>query len=126
MVYKVNLWAGITSGRMTNIMRFFSFALVLAGGALFSAPALADFQGAAVPTSVDVLYCDSNPRILVQFADSTQNIWYPANLGDQSKAFLTMAITAKTSGQNLYYYGSGAGTTTSSYCLAISARQVYI
>ena len=93
---------------------------------MFSSAALADFQGSAVPTSVDVLYCDSNPRILVQFADATQNVWFPANQGDQSKEFLSVAIAAKTTGQNLYFYGAGSGTVTSAYCLNIPARQIYI
>lgn len=100
-------------------------ALACAVGALFSRPARADFEGAGVPTSVKVLYCDYNPRIVVQFADATQNVWFPANSGDQSKEFLSVAMAAKAAGQNFYYYGQGTPTLTT-YCISVSARQVLI
>jgi hypothetical protein len=97
----------------------------IAAGALVSQPARADFEGSGVPIAVKVLYCDYNPRIVVEFSDTTQNVWYPANSGDQSKEFLSVAMAAKTAGQNFYYYGQGVPTLTT-YCISVSARQVII
>src|ERR1700755_2591839 len=109
---------------MRKINGFIALALASAGAVLGSPAALADFQGAAVPTSVTVLYCDNNPRIVVTFADSSQNVWYPANQSDQSKEFLSVAMAAKTTGQSLFYYGSGTRTLTA-YCLSTTAAQVF-
>ena len=84
----------------------------------------AAFEGADVPTSVKALYCDNFPRILVQFEDASKNIWYPASDGDKSKAFLALAIAAKTSSSKLYYFGSGNAGDLTMYCVNISARPV--
>ena len=84
----------------------------------------AAFEEANVPVAVKVLYCDNNPRIVVQFDDSTKNIWFPANLGEQSNQFLALATAAKTSSQKLYYYGLGSPEDLTSYCISVSARQV--
>ncbi len=91
---------------------------------LTSFAAHADFEGADVPIAVKYLPCDSAPRILVQFADGSKNIWYPANGGDNSKAFLAVALAAKASGSPMYYYGHGSGTAVTTYCIAVSARAV--
>jgi hypothetical protein len=98
----------------------------LAGCALFSGPARADFEGSDVPIAVKVLYCDYNPRIVVQFADATKNVWYPANSGDQSKEFLSAALAAKVAGQGFYYFGTGDGTNITTYCISVAARPVFI
>jgi hypothetical protein len=86
--------------------------------------ALAAFEESNVPIAVKTLYCDASPRILVQFADPSKNVWYPANAADQSKAFLAIALAAKASGQKLYYYGTGDPTVLTSYCVGVSARRV--
>jgi hypothetical protein len=97
--------------------------LVLASSA---SQAFASFEEWTVPVAVKTLYCDSSPRIVVQFADSAKNIWYPANLGDQSKAFLATAMAAKLSGKNLYYFGSGDASAATVYCISVAARRVEI
>ena len=91
-----------------------------------STSAFSSFEEANVPTAVKVLYCDNNSRILVQFSDPSKNVWYPANNGDPSKAFLATALAAKASGQKLYYYGLGDPAALTSYCISASARQVSI
>jgi hypothetical protein len=73
------------------------------------------FQGWEVPIQVRTAWCDSNPRIFVEFADSSKNIWYPANSGDSSKFFLSTALAAKVSGQKMYFLGSDE--TVTSYCI---------
>lgn len=96
-------------------------ALLLTCGALIAgqAPA-ATFEGASIPTSVRTLMCDSNPRIVVQFANAT-TIWYPANW-ESSKLFLATALAAKAAEQKMYYLGTD--DTLSFYCVGGSARQV--
>lgn len=84
----------------------------------------AAFEGSDVPISIKALYCDSNPRIVVQFADASKNVWFPANSGDSSKTFLSLALTAKASSLRLYYYGVGNATDLTTYCVNVSARQV--
>lgn len=98
-------------------------ALLVPAGCMLSCAAFAAFEEANVPVSVKALYCDSNPRILVEFADASKNIWFPANAGDQSKAFLAAALTAKAAAQKLYYLGSDPAALTS-YCVSASARQI--
>ena len=98
-----------------------SVALVLC-----SASAFAAFEESGIPVAVKTLYCDSNPRILVQFADASKNVWYPANAGDQSKAFLATAMAAKLAGRSLYYYGAGDPAALTTYCINVSARKIEI
>ena len=86
--------------------------------------AFAGFEESNVPIAVKVLYCDYNPRIVVQFADASKNIWYPANANDQSKAFLATALAAKVSSQKMYYLGTGDPAALTSYCIGASARRV--
>jgi hypothetical protein len=103
------------------------FASVLAATCLtFSSPVFADFEEALVPIAVKTLYCDYNPRIVVQFADASKNIWYPANLGDQSKAFLSTALAAKVVSQRLYFLGVGDPASLTTYCINVSARQARV
>lgn len=106
--------------------RIFPRALLVMSCSLLSCSAFASFEESNVPVAVKVLYCDSNPRIIVQFADASKNIWYPANAADQSKAFLATALTAKTSSQKLYYLGNGDPTAMTAYCIGASARRVDI
>ena len=108
---------------ITGKLKGLVIATMLVG---ISVSASASFEESNVPVSVKVLYCDTNPRILVQFSDSTKNVWYPANAADQSKAFLATALAAKTAGQKLYYYGTGDATALTTYCITASARQVSI
>ena len=99
-------------------------ALAGAGLALIGCEASAAvFQGWEVPIQVRTAWCDSSPRILVEFADSTKNIWYPANAGDSSKFFLSTALAAKVSGQKMYFLGSDE--TVTFYCIS-SGRAVHI
>lgn len=82
-----------------------------------------NFEEALVPIQVRTAMCDSNPRIFVEFADSSKNIWYPANAGESSKYFLATALAAKVSGQKMYFLGTDS--TATFYCIT-SARQVTI
>ncbi|SRR6266568_4858372 len=109
---------------MTNTLQHSTIALLAAMSFTFSSSAFADFEESIVPTSVKTLYCDSNPRILVQFADASKNVWYPANAADQSKAFLATALAAKAGSQKLYFYGSGDAAALTTYCINVSARQI--
>lgn len=81
------------------------------------------FEGSEVPIQVRTAMCDSNPRILVEFADSSKNIWYPANEGDSSKYFLATALAAKVAGQTMYFLGLNDAVTF--YCVA-SGRRVQV
>src|SRR5688572_24294139 len=63
------------------------------------------FEGTELPVRVRTAVCDSAPRIIVEFADPSKNIWFPANAGDSSKFFLSTALTAKASGQRMYFFG---------------------
>jgi|SRR5688500_11719338 hypothetical protein len=82
-----------------------------------------NFEGAEVPIRVRTAVCDSNPRILVEFADPSKNIWYPANAGDNSKFFLATALAAKVAGQKMYFLG--VDDTATFYCLA-TARYAHV
>src|SRR5579871_3736540 len=103
-----------------------AIGLAVISGAMFSPSAMADFSNQLVPIAVTAMYCDSNPRIVVEFSDSSQNVWYPANLGTQSTEFYATAMAAKTAGQNFFFYGAESGATPTSYCLSTTARQVYL
>lgn len=81
------------------------------------------FEGTELPVRVRTAMCDSFPRIIVEFADPSKNIWYPANAGDGSKFFLSTALTAKSSGQRMYFLGVEDVLTF--YCVT-SARQVHV
>jgi hypothetical protein len=109
---------------MKNSVQIALRSLMACTCALAACPAAAAFEEANTPVAVRVLYCDSNPRIVVQFADASKNIWYPANAGDQSKAFLATALTAKTSAQQMYYLGVGDANALTSYCIGATARRV--
>lgn len=111
---------------MIKLPRASAKSLLSAACLMLSSSSFGAFEGSNVPISVKVLYCDNNSRIVVQFADASKNVWYPANAGDQSKAFLATALAAKASSQKLYYYGSGDPSAATTYCLNISARQVYL
>ncbi len=87
-------------------------------------PSHAAFDGNEVPKTVQVLPCDSNPRILVIFNDPAKNIWYPFNDGDNSKAFLSVALAAKAANAPMYFLGSGSATDLTSYCNSHTARRV--
>ena len=89
-------------------------------------PGFAAFEEWNVPIAVKSLYCDGAPRIVVQFADASKNIWYPANAGESSRAFLATAMAAKISGTRLYYYGGGDPAALTTYCINVSARPVYM
>lgn len=106
--------------------RWWSFTkpLIASVGTLVAAetPA-ANFEGSLVPIRVRTAMCDSNPRILVEFADTSKNVWYPANLGDSSKYFLATALAAKVSGQELYFLG--VDDTATFYCVG-AGRQVQV
>jgi len=110
---------------MKTIRAAWNLILVL-GGATLSSGAMASFEGRDVPTAVRVLYCDFNPRILVQFSDASKNVWYPANAADESKAFLAVALTAKTSSRKFYYLGAGDPSDLTTYCIGASARRVQV
>ena len=75
----------------------------------------ATFEGADVPVQVRTAMCDSSPRIIVEFAISSRNIWYPANAGDSSKYFFATAMAAKVAGQKMYFLGTD--DTATSYCV---------
>ena len=82
------------------------------------------FTNSDVPQSIKTLYCDGNPRILVEFTDAARNIWFKANIPEQSGAFLSTALTAKTTGKKMWYLGSNQDALTE-YCISVSAREVY-
>ena len=105
-------------------MKFATLLIAVAFELAVPSSAFASFDESNVPISVKILYCDTNPRIVVQFADATKNVWYPANAADQSKAFLATALAAKTANQRFYYYGSGDPAALTSYCVGVSARRV--
>jgi hypothetical protein len=78
-----------------------------------------------VPVQVRTAMCNSFPRIMVEFADASKNIWYPANAGESSKYFLATALAAKTSGQRMYFLG--IDDTVTSYCVTGgSGREVQV
>lgn len=94
------------------------------GAALVAGQAsAANFEGAEVPILVRTAVCNSYPRIIVQFADPSKNIWYPADAGDTSKQFLATALAAKIAGQKMYFLGVDEPATY--YCIA-TARYAHI
>lgn len=88
------------------------------------APAVT-FAGAEVPTRVRTAMCNAFPRIIVEFADSSKTIWYPAGAGESSKYFLATALAAKIAGQKMYFLGTD--DTVTSYCVTSGAgREVQV
>lgn len=114
--------SGVTWSRLASrVKAFMAVSAVLAVGEASAAT----FEGWEVPVQVRTAMCDSSPRILVEFADGSKNIWYPANAGDSSKFFLSTALAAKVAGQRMYFLGLDNTVTT--YCVSGGyGRQVQV
>jgi hypothetical protein len=85
----------------------------------------ASFEEWAVPIQVYTAMCNEYPRIVVEFADSTKNIWYPAYAGESAKFFLATALAAKVSGEKMYFLGTD--DTRTLYCVQGGwAREVQV
>ena len=105
-----------------NIMKLSKYIVFGALMFISSISFAAGFSGGLKPIAYKTIICDGNPRILVQFADATQNIWYSAN-SEHSDSFLSAALAATSA--NLEFWFMGSDDTATAYCIGGTARQVH-